>query len=820
MQRRNFLKNTAVTLAASGYLGSDWLQALTTGNETDGHKTGHRSSLSASQRPAREIDLKDAVVVTRPGQLPNAERTAAVILTSELAKRTGIHLRSSTSWPKYKTVIAITSETEVSAWGRAVPMREDGDRPERRPDGYRIYVETGHGAPPVIWILGGDARGTLFGVGNLLRKLDWEQGEIRVSSSLDLATAPVYPIRGHQLGYRAQANSYDAWDASQFEQYIRELTFFGVNSIEGIPFQDTRETPVLKFPRRQMNRDIGEICNRYGLDYWAWLPAEFDLKDTGLRAKLLEQSEQFFRDTPTFTAVSFPGGDPGDNSPELVLPFLSDLAKRMLPIHPKAKVWLSLQHFDSKEVDAVYAYLDQNSPEWFGGLVAGPGSPPLAEMRSRLAKQYGLRLYPDLTHNKLSQYEVRDWDQAFALTEGREAVNPRAVEYAQIFEQRAGYGDGFISYSDGVHDDVNKTVWSALSWDPTQSVTEILIDYSRAYFHPVVSKESADSIFALEKNWRGPLLTNGSVEGTLMQWQRLEKRVPQLEGNWRWQMCLLRANYDAYIRHRLIHETGLELEANAILADSSKLGSDAAMTQAMAVLNLAVKQPVNPDLRARIFDLCEKLFHSIGLQTSVPKYYAINEQRGAVLDFVDYPLNNRWWLEDEFVKIRALNSEDAKVHRLYDLATWEHPGPGSFYDDVGNLDKSPHVVRCVPDIGRPSLVRESGPTFWWWDEGKSRARLTWQVTMWPIAVVYEALDPNATYVVRSTGYGQALLRINGERVQSTISGEKMGDFMEFPVASKYLQERKLVLTWDKPMHEQNLNWRNQSRLSEVWLLKK
>ena len=43
----------------------------------------------------------------------------------------------------------------------------------------------------------------------------------------------------------------------------------------------------------------------------------------------------------------------------------------------------------------------------------------------------GLRLYPDLTHNKLSQYEVRDWDQAFALTEGREAVNPRPVEYAR-----------------------------------------------------------------------------------------------------------------------------------------------------------------------------------------------------------------------------------------------------------------------------------------------------------------------------------------------------------------------------------------------------
>ena len=64
-----------------------------------------------------------------------------------------------------------------------------------------------------------------------------------LSAPVDIATAPAYPIRGHQLGYRAQANSYDAWDAAQFEQYIRELTFFGANSIEGIPFQDYAAHP-------------------------------------------------------------------------------------------------------------------------------------------------------------------------------------------------------------------------------------------------------------------------------------------------------------------------------------------------------------------------------------------------------------------------------------------------------------------------------------------------------------------------------------------------------------------------------------------------
>ncbi len=87
-------------------------------------------------------------------------------------------------------------------------------------------------------------------------------------------------------------------------------------------------------------------------------------------------------------------------------------------------------------------------------------------------------------------------------------------------------------------------------------------------------------------------------------------------------------------------------------------------------------------------------------------------------------------------------------------------------------------------------------------------------------MVYEGLDPDAQYVVRSTGYGQALLRINGERVEPTINGTRMGEVKEFPVHSRFVKNRKLVLTWDRPPNEENLNWRRQSRLAEVWLLKK
>jgi hypothetical protein len=754
------------------------------------------SSAAASSAARWTVDLSSAVVVVNPGQLPPAEATAARMLVEEVEKRTGIRLPVTTQRPTDRAAIVI--ETTSTSGEKA--------------DGYHVFLGPSH---PVLSAIGNDARGTLFAAGQLLRRIDWAKGRLSIDGPLDITTSPAYPIRGHQLGYRTQANSYDAWSPAQFEQYIRELTWFGTNSIEGIPFHDDRPSAVMKTPRREMNRAIGEICQRYGLDYWAWVPADFDLKDTAKRAQFLARANEFFTDTPTLSGVFFPGGDPGNNPPELVLPFLEDLGKLLMAAHPKARIWLSLQWFTAPQVDSIYRYIDERQPKWFAGLAAGPSSPPLAETRRRLPRRYMLRDYPDLTHNKICQYQVPEWDQAYALTLGREAINPRPAEFAAIHARTAPYTDGFISYSDGIHDDVNKTVWSALSWDPHMAVREILVDYARVYFNPAVAQTAADGILALERNWHGPLIDNGAVEGTLLTWQTLEKRAPELASNWRWQMCLLRANYDAYDRRRLIRESKLEDESNRILLGGHPMED---MDRATAVLEAAVIERTAPDLRDRIIGLCDKLFHSIGLQSSVAKYYASGEERGAVLDFIDYPLNNRWWLEDQFKLIRAMGSEGEQLRKLREIALWEHPGPGSFYDDIGNIAKSPHVVNAPSDT-EGERSRAPQPTFWWWDEGMSRARLSWQTTMWPAAMVYEALDPNASYVVRSTGFNHALLRINGERVDPVIDGKKMGEFKEWRVDPKYLKGGRLVLTWDRPADEGGLNWRQRSRLAEVWLIR-
>jgi hypothetical protein len=732
--------------------------------------------------PPVSLDLTSSVVVVRDGALP-PEATAARMFVEEVEKRTGIRLATTTHPANGQAQIVI----ETGATGG-------------KADGYHAFLDP---AASRLSGVGNDARGTLFAAGQLLRRIDWAKGRLSMEGPLDIRTAPAYPVRGHQLGYRTQANSYDAWSPAQFEQYIRELTWFGANSIEGIPLHDDRPSAVMKTPRREMNRAIGEVCQRYGLDYWAWIPADFDLKDTARRAQFLDRAKQFFTDTPTLTGVFFPGGDPGNNPPELVLPFLEDMGRLLMAAHPKARIWLSLQWFKGPQVDGIYKYIEERQPAWFAGVVGGPSSPPLDETRRRLPRRYMLRDYPDLTHNKLCQYPVPEWDQAYALTLGREAVNPRPAEFAAIHARTAGYTDGFISYSDGAHDDVNKTVWSALSWDPNMTVRDILMNYARAYFNPAVAETAADGILALERNWHGPLVDNGAVEGTLELWQALEKRAPELASNWRWQMCLLRANYDAYDRRRLIRESALEEKANRILL--SEAASDEAMDRATAVLESAVTERTAPELRNRIIELCDRLFRSIGLQSSVAKYYASGEERGAVLDFIDYPLNNRWWIEDQFKLIRAMKPEKLQQEKLTEIAMWEHPGPGSFYDDIGNIAKSPHVVAA------PS------PTYWWWDEGMSRARLSWQTTAWPGSMAYEALDPNAKYVVRSRGYNQALLRINGESVNPTVDGKEM---KEWRVDPKYYASGRLVLEWERPADESHLNWRERSRLAEVWLIKR
>ncbi|MBI1388146.1 MAG: hypothetical protein GC154_06835 [bacterium] len=687
-------------------------------------------------------------------------------------------------------------------------------------EGYTILTQETTKSAPRVWVAGDGQRGLLYGVGRLLRALQISGDGVSLPGPLDETSSPRQSIRGHQLGYRAAANSYDAWSAEQYEQYIRELILFGANSIENIPFQDDRPSPVMKSPRDEMNLAISEICKKYDIQYWVWVPADFDLNDAGLREKALEENAAFYRECPRLDAIFVPGGDPGDNHPRLLLPYMEALSKPLMETHPGARMWISLQGFDEEQVDYFYQWLNDHQPDWLGGVVAGPSSPPIPETRLRLPARYKLRHYPDITHTVRCQYPVPWWDPAFAFTLGREPVNPMPVYYAQIARYYAPYTDGFLSYSDGVNDDVNKAVWSQIAWDPDRPIDEIVLDYARFFFGAGVSHGAAAGILALERNWRGALRLNGGVETTLSHWRELERRRPELNDNWRWQMMLLRANYDAYDRRRLIYEETLEDHANNELIKKSPDDTpSAAMDRALKILAKADEHAAAPKLRQRIIDLCEALNQSIGLQTSVEKYHASGPERGAVLDFIDHPLNDRWWLEDQFTEIRLFKDETEQWRRLETIRTWEHPGPGSYYDDIGNVAKSPHVIRGEDVNTDPEVEINPNPDWMWWNSGKSRLRPSWITKMdWPLGLRYAGLDPHGKYVLRMTGYKDALPRVDGEPVKPTVYGKEIGEIKEFPVPADALKDGIIEVTFDDP-YEPGVNWRQESRLNEVWLIK-
>ena len=109
--------------------------------------------------------------------------------------------------------------------------------------------------------------------------------------------------------------------------------------------------------------------------------------------------------------------------------------------------------------------------------------------------------------------------------------------------------------------------------------------------------------------------------------------------------------------------------------------------------------------------------------------------------------------------------------------------------------------------------------FGWWNNGKSRWRLSSQVYQNDPILKYENLDPDGRYIVRITGLGDALLRIDGHRLEPVKYEKGLEEFKEFVVPRSLAGDGKITVSFDRP-EESHLNWRNYSRVSDVWLIKK
>ncbi len=764
------------------------------------------------------IDLTHAVVVS-PGGLTGPAERAVAMLVEEAARRTQATWRRADGWPEEGTpVIAVGSAAELAAF--AGPYAERlAERGSTAAEGYRILTEAGSGSPAVV-IAGNDARGVLYGVGHLLRTLRMERQRALLPQPLNVETAPHYALRGHQLGYRQKTNSYDGWDLRLWEQYIRDLAVFGANAIELIPprSDDDADSPHFPLPPMPMMVGMSRLLDEYGLDVWIWYPAmDPDYGDPAAVDGALQEWGEVFGRLPRVDAVFVPGGDPGHTRPADLLVLLERQTENLRRYHPKAQMWVSPQGFHKAWMDEFLALLAAE-PLWLSGVVYGPQvRVPLAELRAAVPKRYPLRHYPDITHSFRCQYPVPDWDTAFAATEGRECVNPRPVAQARIFHRTQPETVGFLTYSEGCNDDVNKMVWSALGWDPERDVTEILREYTRYFIGPACEEGFAQGLLALERNWEGPALANRSIETTLEQFREMERAAgpPQLL-NWRFQQALYRAYYDAYVRSRLLYETHLEDRARACLRAARRTGALAALAQAEAILDQAVTEPVSADLRARLFELGEAVFQSVRMQLSVERY-AAEDGRGNTLDTLDVPVNERLWLKARFAEIRVAPEEPERLRRIDALLHRASPGPGGFYDDLGAPLRQPHLVRGPGAVEDPQFFRSALTLF---DYRPQAPRSWWNhaVALYdqPLRMRYTDLDREAAYRLRVVYAGGPIrLTAGGQEVHPLLT--RTYEPLEFALPAEATVSGTLELAW---YSEEGRGGAGRGcQVAEVWLIR-
>lgn len=768
---------------------------------------------------AAGIDLKNAVITIAPSA-PGPERKAAAMLADEIATRTRIRLRSGSSLAP-APMILLGTEAELRAIAPALINPLIPAVPGA--DGYRVQSIAGS-----IVIAGNDARGTLFGTGALLRKLRMGRDIVETPEVLKIAAAPRYPLRGHQLGYRPKTNSYDGWSVAVWEQYIRDLAVFGTNAIELIPprSDDAPDSPHFPLPPMEMMIEMSRLADEYGLDVWIWYPAmDRDYSDPATVEFALKEWGEVFRQLPRIDAVFVPGGDPGHTEPKYLMALLEKQTANLHKYHPQAQMWVSPQSFNREWMDEFLAIM-KTEPPWLSGIVFGPQiRMSLPELRAAVPKRYPIRHYPDITHSRQSQYPVPDWDVAYAATEAREVINPRPIDQAKIFRLLAPYTIGSITYSEGCNDDVNKMVWSALGWDPDQNIIDILRDYSRYFIGYAYADSFAQGLLALERNWRGPLATNSGVDTTLEQFEEMERNAsPALRANWRFEQALYRAYYDAYTRSRLIYETDLERRAMSELRNARSLGSLAAMRRAEEILDRSLDHP-STQLRARVFELAEALFQSIRMQLSVPRYQAISTDRGANLDTIDVPLNNRGWLEDNFASIRHETGEAERMQALERIVDWENPGPGGFYDDLGDAARQPHLVRWKDYAEDPAFLESPLIGFSyraayrssWWTHAES-------LNDAPLRMRYTGLDPAAQYKIRVVYAGDSpnvrirLVANQSIEIHPLIRKPAPVAPVEFDIPPEATRGGTLDLSWYR---EADLGGNGRGcQVSEVWLIRK
>ncbi len=382
-------------------------------------------------------------------------------------------------------------------------------------------------------------------------------------------------------------------------------------------------------------------------------------------------------------------------------------------------------------------------------------------------------------------------------------------------------------------------------------VIDALRDFGRYFAGSDYAEGFAQGLLQLERNWDGPLATNDGVALTLLQFQDLERKAsPALLENWRFQQALYRAYYDAAVHSRLLEESARMRRALDILAQVYEIGwtpepldigqapsATPPNGQDPSVLLDEAERALGDNsaglaggyARQRVRELGEALLQSIQMQLAVDRYQGEAVVRGANLETLDYPVTDVAWLRRQIVSIRSTAAANDQVSAIKQLLARTDPGPGGFYDELGNPANRPHLLPGPGHVEDPEFRASALTGFSYPDRLGAQAPIAWK--RWaeslfdsPLKMHYVNLDPAASYRMRVVYSGDArrvrirLMANEKYEIHPLLARPWPPQPLEFDIPPQATAEGKLELAWTR---EQGLGGNGRGcQVSEVWIIRK
>ena len=183
-----------------------------------------------------------------------------------------------------------------------------------------------------------------------------------------------------------------------------------------------------------------------------------------------------------------------------------------------------------------------------------------------------------------------------------------------------------------------------------------------------------------------------------------------------------------------------------------------------------------------------------------------------------------------------LTTEAARLKALDEIVNWTNPGPGGFYDDLGNIAQQPHLLRgagfdrdpgflASPRVGFEEDLVPDEPD----EKHEGARRKSWidhaePLFDAPLQMRYTGLDPQARYKLHVVYGGDApkktirLVANDNIVIHPLIKKEFPFKPVEFDIPVEATRTGELTLSW---FREPGLGGNGRGcQVSEVWLMKK